>query len=334
MAKTSEKPPREKEKKEGAKEEKKVLSSPLPSITLEGEETPEDLSTEEPLELVEEFKVTPEEALSSYLKRISKYPVLSREEEIELARRARAGDKEALKKLIESNLRFVVSVASKYRGYGIPMMDLINEGNLGLIQAAKRFDPERGVKFISYAVWWIKQAIMQALAEQSGAVRLPLKQAGVLLRIRNKFEELSQKLGREPTTEELAEELHMEPHDIEDILRVARIHLSLESPINRDEDEDTTFLDLMEEEKMPSTEEQMLKWSLSTQIQDLLKELKPREALILRCRFGLDTDRPMTLEEVGKMLGISRERVRQLEARALDKLKKIAVAKRLEDYLN
>ncbi len=330
MTKTKE-PPEEKEKEGKAEEEREDLSpSPLLSVTLEEDK----ISTEDPLELVEEFKVTPEEALSSYLKRISKYPVLSREEEIELARRAQGGDKEAMKKLIESNLRFVVSVASKYRGYGIPIMDLINEGNLGLIQAAKRFDPERGVKFISYAVWWIKQAIMQALAEQSGAVRLPLKQAGVLLRIRNKFEELSQKLGREPTTEELAEELHMEPHDIEDILRVARIHLSLESPINRDEDEDTTFLDLMEEEKMPSTEDQMLKWSLSTQIQDLLKELNPREALILRCRFGLDTDRPMTLEEVGKMLGISRERVRQLEARALDKLKKIAVAKRLEDYLN
>ncbi|RLD93419.1 MAG: RNA polymerase sigma factor RpoD/SigA [Aquificota bacterium] len=332
MTKSSKDTPKEREKKRKAEEEKEEISpSALPSVVLEEEEiqTPED-----PLELIEEFKVTPEEALSSYLKRISKYPVLSREEEIELARKAQEGDREALKKLIESNLRFVVSVASKYRGYGIPIMDLINEGNLGLIQAAKRFDPERGVKFISYAVWWIKQAIMQALAEQSGAVRLPLKQAGVLLRIRNKFEELSQKLGREPTTEELAEELHMDANDIEDILRVARIHLSLESPINRDEDEDTTFLDLMEEEKMPSTEEQMLKWSLSTQIQDLLKELKPREALILRCRFGLDTEKPMTLEEVGKMLGISRERVRQLEARALDKLKKIAVARRLEDYLN
>ncbi len=331
MTKPPRESPNEREKKLETEEERENPSPSVPAPVALEEDT---ITPENPIELVEEFKVTPEEALSSYLKRISKYPVLSREEEIELAKKAQEGDKEALKKLIESNLRFVVSVASKYRGYGIPIMDLINEGNLGLIQAAKRFDPERGVKFISYAVWWIKQAIMQALAEQSGAVRLPLKQAGVLLRIRNKFEELSQKLGREPTTEELAEELHMEPHDIEDILRVARIHLSLESPINRDEDEDTTFLDLMEEEKMPSTEEQMLKWSLSTQIQDLLKELKPREALILRCRFGLETEKPMTLEEVGKMLGISRERVRQLEARALDKLKKIAVARRLEDYLN
>ena len=291
-------------------------------------------ASEDPLELVEEFKVTPEEALSSYLKKISEYPVLSREEEIELARRAKKGDREALRKLIESNLRFVVSVANKYKGYGVPLMDLINEGNLGLIQAAERFDPDRGVKFISYAVWWIKQAIMQALAEQSGAVRLPLKQAGALLRIRNEFEELSQKLGREPSIEELAEALEMDPKDIEDILRVARLHLSLESPINREDEEDTTFLDLMEEEKMLSTEEQMLQWSLSAQIHELLKELQPREALILRCRFGLDTDRPMTLEEVGKMLGISRERVRQLEARVLEKLRKRASALKLKDYLN
>jgi RNA polymerase primary sigma factor len=294
----------------------------------------EEAINEEPLELIEKFRITPGEALSSYIKRISKYPVLSREEEIALAVKARAGDKEAIKKLVEANLRFVVSVAGKYRGYGIPMMDLINEGNLGLIQAARRFDPERGVKFISYAVWWVKQAIMQALAEQSGAVRLPLKQAGVLLRIRNRFEELSQKLGREPTTEELAKSLEMDAKVIEDILRVARIYLSLEAPVNRDEGDDITFLDLMEEDKMPSTEDQMLKWSLSTQVHDLLKELKPREALILRCRFGLDTDRPMTLEEVGKMLGISRERVRQLESRALEKLKKMAVARRLGDYLN
>jgi len=291
-------------------------------------------ASEDPLELVEEFKVTPEEALSSYLKKISNYPVLSREDEIELSRRAREGDRQALRRLIESNLRFVVSVANKYKGYGVPLMDLINEGNLGLIQAAERFDPDRGVKFISYAVWWIKQAIMQALAEQSGAVRLPLKQAGVLLRIRNKFEEMSQKLGREPRMEELAEALEMDPKDMEDILRVARLHLSLESPINREDEEDTTFLDLMEEEKMPSTEEQMLKWSLSTQIQELLKELQPREALILRCRFGLDTEKPMTLEEVGKMLGISRERVRQLEVRVLEKLKKRASSRKLRDYLN
>lgn len=293
-----------------------------------------ETASETPSELVEEFKVTPEEALSSYLKKISNYPVLSREEEIELARRARKGDRQALRKLIESNLRFVVSVANRYKGYGIPLMDLINEGNLGLIQAAERFDPDRGVKFISYAVWWIKQAIMQALAEQSGAVRLPLKQAGVLLRIRDKFEEMSQKLGREPRIEELAEALDMDPKDMEDILRVARLHLSLESPINREDEEDTTFLDLMEEEKMPSAEDQMLKWSLSTQIRDLLKELQPREAFILKCRFGLDTERPMTLEEVGKMLGISRERVRQLEVRILEKLKKIASSRKLRDYLN
>ncbi len=292
-----------------------------------------DLDDAEVEDLLDSFEVpATEEGLSAYLKRISSYPVLSREEEIELARRARAGDKEAFRKLVESNLRFVVSVASKYKGYGVPLMDLINEGNLGLIQAAKRFDPDRGVRFISYAVWWIKQAIMQALAEQSGVVKLPLKQASVLLKIRNTYEELLQRLGREPTTEEIAAELDMEPEDVEDILRVARIHLSLEAPINKDE-EDTTFLDLMEA-TTPSAEEEAIKSALAEHIEEMLSQLKPREACIIRCRFGMGVDHPMTLEEIGKILGVSRERVRQIEARALQKLKKLATAKKLEDYLN
>ncbi len=301
----------------------------------------EDINTEETAnidesdihDIIEEYTVpSTEKGLSAYLRKISEFPVLSREEEIELARRAKQGDKEAFKKLIESNLRFVVSVASKYKGYGVPLMDLINEGNLGLIQAAKRFDPERGVRFISYAVWWIKQSIMQALAEQSGVVKLPLKHASVLIKIRNKYEELFQKLGREPTVEEIASELGMEPQDVEDILRVARIHLSLEAPINRDE-EDTTFLDLMEA-TTPSAEDEAVKSSLAVQIEELLKQLKPREAFIIRCRFGIDTEKPMTLEEIGKILGVSRERVRQIEARALQKLRRLASAKKLEDYLN
>ncbi len=297
------------------------------------EKEPVDISEEEVEDLLDSFEVpTSDEALASYLKRISEYPVLSREEEMELARRARAGDKEAFRKLVESNLRFVVSVASKYKGYGVPLMDLINEGNLGLIQAARRFDPDRGVRFISYAVWWIKQAIMQALAEQSGVVKLPLKQASVLLKIRETYEELFQRYGREPTIEEIAEELDMDPEDVEDILRVARIHLSLESPINRDE-EDATFLDFMES-TTPSAEEEALKASLAAEVRRLLKQLTPREEFIIRRRFGIDGEGPMTLEEIGKILGVSRERVRQIEARALQKLRRLASARRLEDYLN
>ena len=312
-------------------EEKKVLEQEEKDYTEDKEVV--DVSEEEVEDILDSFEVpTSDEALSAYLKRISSYPVLSREEEIELARRAKAGDKEAFKKLIESNLRFVVSVASKYKGYGVPLMDLINEGNLGLIQAAKRFDPDRGVRFISYAVWWIKQAIMQALAEHSGVVKLPLKQASVLFKIRNAYEELFQKLGREPSTEEIAAELDMEPQDIEDVLRVARIHLSLEAPINKDE-EDTTFLDLMEATN-PSAEEEAIKASLASQIEELLGQLNPRESFIIRCRFGIGTDHPMTLEEIGKILGVSRERVRQIEARALQKLRKLAAARKLEDYLN
>lgn len=285
-------------------------------------------------DIVEQYTIRSdsEESLKSYFEMVKNIPVLSREEEEILARKAKAGDIEAFKKLIESNLKFVVSVALKYRGYGLPLMDLINEGNIGLIQAAKRFDPDRGVRFISYAVWWIRQAIVQALAEQVGVVKLPLKQAPALLRIRQTYNELFQKLGREPTTSEIAEELGMEPNEVEDILRVARMHLSLEMPINKDDD-DRTFLDLIEA-STPSAEDEAMKASLISLVHELVSSLPEREAKIIKLRFGIDCDRPHTLEEIGKLMGISRERVRQIEARAISRLKRLTHAKKLEDYLN
>jgi RNA polymerase primary sigma factor len=271
------------------------------------------------------------DSLSSYLKEIRDIPVLSREEEQILARKMIKGSKEAMDMLIRSNLKYVVSVANKYKGCGLSLLDLINEGNIGLIQAAKRFDPDKGVKFITYGVWWIRQSIMHALAEQSGTVRLPIKQAGKLYKIGEKYQELKQAHGREPTTDELAKELDQTEEEIDTILRVYRSHLSLDAPIS--DGEDTRYLDLLESKDMPSIEENLVRTSMTNAVADLLEELPPREQKILRMRFGFDGD-PMTLEEIGKKIGLSRERIRQIETKAKRRLRARARMKALHDYLN
>jgi RNA polymerase primary sigma factor len=271
-------------------------------------------------------------SLGTYLKEISRISLLKREEEVELGRRIRAGDQEALQQLVEANLRFVVSIANKYRACGIALLDLINEGNIGLMEAAKRFDPERGVKFISYAVWWIRQAIMQALAEQCGSVRLPLKQAGLLYKIREKYEAMSKELGKEPNTADLAQALGLKVGDVEEIMRVSRKALSLESPIG--EDSDTQYLDLMVADNIPPVDTELIKESLSQEIENLLNDLEPREKNVIQMRFGIGTDGPLTLEKVGEKLGLSRERIRQIEKKAKKKLLKKAKGRALADYLH
>jgi RNA polymerase primary sigma factor len=271
------------------------------------------------------------DSLQAYLKKIEKIPLLTREEEVELATRAQAGDQEALDKLIRSNLRYVVSVARKYIGCGLSLADLINEGNIGLIQAAKRFDPTRGVKFITYAVWWIRQAIMHALAEQGGTVRLPLKQMGTLHKIAESYRQYIHRTGVEPTCAELGKELDLPPEEVETILRVYRSYLSLDAPISNDGD--VSHLDLLQSKTLPSVEETYIKSTLTEEISELLSQIPPREQQILRMRFGFD-DEPKTLEEIGKMLGLSRERVRQIEKRAKDLLRAKAKTKALKDYLN
>jgi RNA polymerase primary sigma factor len=271
------------------------------------------------------------DSLQAYLKKIEKIPLLTREEEVELATRAQNGDQEALDKLIRSNLRYVVSVARKYIGCGLSLADLINEGNIGLIQAAKRFDPTRGVKFITYAVWWIRQAIMHGLAEQGGTVRLPLKQMGTLHKIAENYRQHISRTGVEPTSSELSKALELPPEEVETILRVYRSYLSLDAPISNDGD--VSHLDLLQSKTLPSVEETYIKSTLTEEISDLLNQLPPRERQILRMRFGFD-DEPKTLEEIGKMLGLSRERVRQIEKRAKDLLRAKAKTKALKDYLN
>jgi RNA polymerase primary sigma factor len=249
------------------------------------------------------------DSLQAYLKKIEKIPLLTREEEVDLATRAQAGDQEGLDKLIRSNLRYVVSVARKYIGCGLSLADLINEGNIGLIQAAKRFDPTRGVKFITYAVWWIRQAIMHALAEQGGTVRLPLKQMGTLHKIAESYRQYIHRTGVEPSSTEIGKELDLPPEG------------------------EVSHLDLLQSKTLPSVEETYIKSTLTEEINELLSQIPAREQQILRLRFGFD-DEPKTLEEIGKMLGLSRERVRQIEKRAKDLLRAKAKTKALKDYLN
>jgi RNA polymerase primary sigma factor len=270
------------------------------------------------------------DSLQAYMQRITKIPLLSREEEVELATRAQAGDEDALEKLIVSNLRYVVSVARRYLGYGLALADLVNEGNLGLIQAAKRFDPTRGVKFITYAVWWIRQAITHALAQQGGVVALPVRQLEKLRKVLEAYRRYVQQTGVEPSSDELAEELDLPANEVETILHVYR-HLSLDAPIG--EEGETSFLDTLHSEGLPSGEEAYIQGTLSQEIHDLVSELPEREAQILRMRFGLDGD-PKTLEEIGEMFGLTRERVRQIENRAKDKLRIKARMRALQEYLN
>jgi RNA polymerase primary sigma factor len=270
------------------------------------------------------------DSLQTYLRELRTIPLLSREEEVELATRAQAGDQAALEKLIESNLRYVVSVARRYLGYGLSLADLINEGNIGLIQAAKRFDPKRGVKLITYAVWWIRQAITHALAEHGGVIALPVRQLEKLRKVLEGYRRYTQQIGVEPSSEDLAKELDLPPNEVETILHVYR-HLSLDAPIG--EEGETSFVDVMPSTTTPSGEEAYINATLTQEIQELLSQLPQREQQILRLRFGID-DEPKTLEEIGGMLGLTRERVRQIEKRAKDRLRQRARARALQEYLN
>jgi len=270
------------------------------------------------------------DSLQAYLRDINTIPLLSREAEIELATRAQAGDQGALEKLIVGNLRYVVSVACRYLGYGVSLADLINEGNIGLIQAVKRFDPARGVKLITYAVWWIRQAITQALAEQGGVIALPVKQLEKLRKVLEGYHRYIQHIGVEPSSEELAEELDLPAGEVESILHVYR-HLSLDTPIG--EEGGKSFLDILPSTTAPSGEEAYINATLTQEIQELIGQLPPREQQILRLRFGMDGE-PKTLEEIGGMLGLTRERVRQIEKQAKDRLGQRARMHALEEYLN
>lgn len=270
------------------------------------------------------------DALGQYMNDISKLKPLTREEEAALSKKIQAGDVKALHELVRRNLKYVVTVANKYRGCGLSLQDLIEEGNIGMIQAAKRFDGERNIKFITYAVWWIRQAIMHSLAEQSGTVKLPIKQAGKLYKIERKYKSLTQELEREPTTSEVAEDLGYSVEDIENIMRAYRTHLSLDTPLR--DDDVTQYLDLLQNPDYIPYDDQIMKASLHDKVDDMLKHLSKREEQILRMRFGFNGE-THTLEDIGKEIGLSRERVRQIEKRAKARLKVRSTNESLEEHL-
>jgi RNA polymerase primary sigma factor len=270
-------------------------------------------------------------SLDKYLHEIGKVELISAEEEVELARRIKLHDDTALERLIKSNLRFVVSVSKQYQNQGLSLPDLINEGNLGLIKAAQRFDETRGFKFISYAVWWIRQSILQALAEQARIVRLPLNKIGSINKINRTFSELEQKFEREPSIQELAEAMEMAPDDIKESLKSAGRHVSMDAPLQQDEE--GTLYDILLSNQSPSPDKGLLTESLRKEIERALSTLTYREANIIRLYFGLNGKHQHTLEEIGEEFNLTRERVRQIKEKAIKRLKNATRCRILKTYL-
>jgi RNA polymerase primary sigma factor len=271
------------------------------------------------------------ESLDQYLRDISAYPLIDRNEEARLARRIRDGDNESLEMLVRANLRFVVAVAKKYQNQGVSLADLINEGNIGLIRAARKFDETKGIKFISYAVWWIRQAILQALAEQSRIVRVPLSRAGAVHRIGRRSSAMTQELGREPTLQEIAKELEVPEDEVSHALAMSQVYLSLDAPLVPGED--GQLLDYLSDQFSPGPDDEVYEHALKRSIEDALGTLTEREARVLRLYFGLGDTEPMTLEQIGERFGITRERVRQIKEKALLRLRHQSRARFLETFL-
>ncbi|MBQ7841832.1 MAG: RNA polymerase sigma factor RpoD/SigA [Odoribacter sp.] len=269
-------------------------------------------------------------SLDKYLQEIGKEDLITVEEEVELAQRIRKGDQKALEKLTRANLRFVVSVAKQYQNQGLSLPDLINEGNLGLIKAAEKFDETRGFKFISYAVWWIRQSILQALAEQSRIVRLPLNQVGSLNKINKAFSRFEQENERRPSPEELADSLDLPAEKVADTLRVSGRHISVDAPFV--EGEDNSLLDVLVNDDSPIADRTLINESLSTEVERALSTLTERERDIIKLFFGINTQE-MTLEEIGEKFGLTRERVRQIKEKAIRRLRHSSISKLLKTYL-
>ena len=271
-----------------------------------------------------------EGALALYLEDIKNHPLLTRAEEAELARRIRDGDQLALEKLVRSNLRFVVSVAKKYQNLGMSLPDLICEGNVGLVRAAQKFDETKGVKFISYAVWSIRQAILKALAENSKTFRLPINRATTLNKISKKEAELTQKLGREPKPEEVAQAMDMDVDEVRKLMNVSRRSLSLDAPLF--EGEEKTLFSYLSDDETLDPEEQTFESARVKEIRETLETLQPREAKIVKLYYGLDGNEPLTLREIGSIFNLSRERIRQIKERAIERLRHQSRARRLQPY--
>jgi RNA polymerase primary sigma factor len=270
-------------------------------------------------------------SLDIYFREINRAQLLTRAEEQDLARRIRAGEKSALDRMVQANLRFVVSIAKQYANQGLPLEDLINEGNLGLIKAAHRFDEERGFKFISYAVWWIRQAMLQSLAEHSRIVRLPLNRAGTLYLIGRAARQLDQELGRAPSPEEIAARLNLPVQEVTETMAIANTHVSLDEPYAGSND-DTSLLDHLPAESTASPDEQAYHSALSDDLARAIRTLSERERVVLSMYFGLDGNEPMTLDAIGDKLRLTRERIRQIKEKAIDRLRHSPRAQFLQDH--
>jgi RNA polymerase primary sigma factor len=270
-------------------------------------------------------------SLDKYLQEIGRVDLISPEEEVTLARKIKAGDSDALGKLVKANLRFVVSVAKQYQNQGMGLPDLINEGNLGLMKAAQRFDETRGFKFISYAVWWIRQAILQSLAEQARIVRLPVNKIGSINRINRAFARLEQEFEREPSSQEIADMLEMIPEDVKESLKTNGRTISMDAPISSEEE--NTMYDVMQNPDTPSPDRNLINESLAWEIERALTSLSPREAKVLKLYFGLGMKHPFTLEEIGEELSLTRERVRQIKEKAIKRIQFTTRCKILRTYL-
>ncbi len=283
------------------------------------------------MKITKQFTNRESQSLDKYLQEIGKVDLLTPDQEIELAIKIKKGDQHALDQLVKANLRFVVSVAKQYQNQGLSLGDLINEGNLGLIKAAKRFDETRGFKFISYAVWWIRQSILQALAEQSRIVRLPLNRVGALNKIGKAYSNLEQEFEREPSASELAKELDMDPSEVADTLKISGRHVSMDAPFAQGED--NRLLDVLTNDKQPPPDQKLMEDSLRNEIERALSTLTEREGEVIKLYFGLNKEHSLTLEEIGEKFNLTRERVRQIKEKAIRRLRHASRSKNLRAYL-
>ena len=295
------------------------------------DEPEEDIDT---LNSGQYFDDISDDSVRLYLREIGKIPLLTAEEELELAQKVVAGDKRAKDKMAEANMRLVVSIAKRYSGRGLDFLDLIQEGNTGLLRAVEKFDPDKGFKFSTYATWWIRQAITRAIADQARTIRIPVHMVETINKLLRTQRRMTQELNREPSIEELARELEMEPEKVEYVMKIKQDITSLDAGVGRDDDaEDSVLQDFIEDEDGPTPEESAANQLLKEQVQAILSTLSEREQKIVKMRFGLESGKSHTLEEVGQEFAVTRERIRQIEAKALAKLRKHKDAKKLHEYL-
>ncbi len=285
------------------------------------------------MKITKQFTNRESKSLDQYLQEIGKVDLLTPDQEIELAIRIKKGDKQALEALTKANLRFVVSVAKQFQNQGLSLGDLINEGNLGLIKAAQRFDETRGFKFISYAVWWIRQSIMQAIAEQSRIVRLPLNRVGSLGKLSKAYRDLEQEYERKPTTEELAQVLDMNVDEVADTMQLYGRHVSMDAPLKEGDDNKNSLGDILVNEQQPSPDGTLMKESLKQEVENVLSTLNEREAEVIKLYFGINSEHAATLEEIGERFNLTRERVRQIKEKALRSLRYASRSSSLKAYL-